>query len=348
MERAAAPCPRVTNSIVRMHFRVCLETERFVKIAPMRSFPLVIVAGLLCWLAPPSASAQKLECSPCDHAFGKVKIGTSTSFSIKLTNTGYKKVYVLSKSISGHAFSFGSFPLPVTILPGASVHLAVIFKPTAKGWTDATLKIGSNALNSPLDMHVAGTSVYSTGPQLAVTPATLNFGNVTLGLSAKLPVTLTASNYAVTISSDGSTSSEFTLLGLTLPVTIPAGKSILVTVRFKPNASGTASGKAGFISNAVNSPTVEQLTGTGIAPGSHHVDLSWNPGDAHAVGYNVYRGTVHGGPYHRINTALDASTNYTDSTVVAGATYYYVATEVNGKGQESAHSQEVRAIIPTP
>jgi hypothetical protein len=45
-----------------------------------------------------------------------------------------------------------------------------------------------------------GTGV--TGPQLGVTPATLNFGNVTLGSSASLPATLTASNYAVTISSD--------------------------------------------------------------------------------------------------------------------------------------------------
>src|SRR6266478_6300597 len=316
--------------------------------ARMRSLPLVLVAWLLCWLAPVSAWAQQLECNPCNHGFGNVRVGTSTSFSFKLTNTGYKKVYVLSKSIQGHAFSFGYFPVPVTILPGASVHLPVIFKPAAKGWTDATLTIGSSALNSPLHMHVAGTGVYSTGAQLVVTPATLNFGNVALGLSAKLPATLTASNYAVTISSDGSTSSEFTLLGLTLPVTIPAGKSILVTVRFKPNASGTASGKAGFISNAVNSPTVEQLTGTGVAPGSHHVDLSWNPGDAHAVGYNIYRGTVHGGPYHQINTALHASTSYTDSTVVAGSTYYYVVTEVNGQGRESPYSTEVRAIIPIP
>ena len=317
--------------------------------ARMRSLPLVLAAWLLCWLAPVSAWAQQLQCNPCNHAFGNVRVGTSTSFSFKLTNTGYKKVYVLSKSIQGHAFSFGHFPVPVTILPGASVKLPVIFKPTAKGWTHAVLTIGSNALNSPLRMYASGTGVNGvTGPQLVVTPATLNFGNVTLGLSAKLSATLTASNYAVTISSDGSTSSEFTMLGLSLPVTIPAGKSILVTVRFTPNASGTASGKAGFISNAVNSPTVEQLTGTGIAPGSHQTDLSWNPGDAHAVGYNIYRGTVHGGPYHQINTALHASTSYTDSTVVAGSTYYYVVTEVNGQGRESPYSTEVRAIIPIP
>ena len=184
--------------------------------------------------------------------------------------------------------------------------------------------------------------------QLGVAPATLSFGNVTVGLSASLPATLTASNGSVTISSDQSTSSEFTLLGLTPPVTIPAGQSILVTVQFKPNASGTASGKVGFISDAVNSPTVEQLSGTGVAQVSNSVGLSWHPGDGNAVGYNVYRGTVSGGPYQEINTVLDASTNYTDNTVVSGSTYYYVSTEVNAAGQESAYSNAVKAVIPSP
>ena len=184
--------------------------------------------------------------------------------------------------------------------------------------------------------------------QLAVSPTTLSFGNVAVGLSATLPATLTAPNGSVTISSDQSTSSEFTLLGLTLPVTIPAGQSILVTVQFNPNASGTASGKAGFISDAVNSPTVEQLSGTGVAQVSHNVDLSWIPGAGTAVGYNLYRGTVSGGPYTQINTVLDASTNYTDNTVASGATYYYVSTEVNAAGQESAYSNAAQAVIPSP
>jgi hypothetical protein len=276
-----------------------------------------------------------------------VQVGNSSSYSIKLKNTGNKTLAVLSKSKQGSAFSFGHFPLPVKIQPGASIQLPVIFTPTAKGWTDGSLTLASNALNSPLNVHVAGTGV-SSGPELGVTPATLNFGNVTVGSGASLQATLTASNAAVTISSDGSTSSEFAILGLSLPVTIPVGQSIPVTIQFTPNASGTASAKAGFISNAANSPTVEQLTGTGGAKGSHDVDLSWDSGDGNAVGYNVYRGTAKAGPFQEINTALDASTNYTDSTVVSGATYYYVTTEVNAQGLESAHSNEVQAVIPNP
>lgn len=314
----------------------------------MRSFPLIIVvvAGLLFWLAPASAWAQRLRCDPCTHDFGKVPVGHSRSYSIELTNTGDRMLRITSKSEKGSGFSFGDFPVPTLIKPRESLKLPVIFRPTADRDTRGILTLASNDPNSPLEMHVVGIGGADANPQLGVSPATLSFGNVTVGSSASLQATLTASNAAVTITSDGSSSSEFAILGLKLPVTLPAGKSLAVTIQFTPNASGTADGKAGFISDAKTSPTVEQLTGAGVAKTSHNVGLTWDPGDGDAVGYNVFRGTAEAGPFEEINTALDSSTNYTDYTVVAGDTYYYVATEVNAKGEESAYSNVAQAVIP--
>ena len=246
-------------------------------------------------------------------------------------------------------FWFGTFTLPIEVQPGASLALPVVFKPTAAGYSTGVMTFKSTAAASPLSVDLNGTGVAKNGavPVLGVTPATLNFGNVTVGSSASLPATLTASNAAVTISSDASTSSEFVLSGLTLPATIAAGKSVPVTIKFTPNASGAASGQAGFTSNATGSPTVAQLTGTGVAQSSsHYVSLSWNASGGKAVGYNVFRGTSSGGPYEMINTALEASTTYTDNTVVAGTTYYYVASAVNAEGEESAYSNVVKAVIP--
>ena len=91
---------------------------------------------------------------------------------------------------------------------------------------------------------------------------------------------------------------------------------------------------------------MEQLTGTGVAPLAHSASLTWQEGDSSVVGYDIYRSKTHGGPYQKINTALEASTNYTDSTVVAGTTYYYVTTAVDGAGRQSAHSNETKAVIP--
>ena len=313
----------------------------------MRSFPLVIVAGLFLGLAP-AAWAQHIHCNPCGHPFGRVQIGSSLSFSFQLINTGSKTLRISSKSMQGSAFSFGAFATPVKIQPGASVQLPVIFAPTAKGYTAGKVTLPSNDPQSPLTVNLKGIGTSVSGSGLAVTPATLNFGNVNVGSSATLQATLTASNGAVTISSDQSDSSEFAIQGITLPATIQSGQSLTFAIQFTPNASGGASGKAGFISNALNSPAIEQLSGTGVAAGSHSVDLTWNPGDGNAVGYNVYRGTVSGGPYQAINMALDASTNYIDNAVTSGTTYYYVTTEVNQQGQESGYSNMAKAVIPSP
>jgi Abnormal spindle-like microcephaly-assoc'd, ASPM-SPD-2-Hydin len=314
----------------------------------MRSSPLITVACLFFCVASTAAWAQQIQCSPCSHGFGKVQIGTSATFSIQLTNKGHATLRISAKSIQGKAFSFGSFPLPMKIAPGASVLLPITFTPTARGYTDGTVSLTNNSPNSPLNMHVGGSGLYPSDTLLNISPTTLNFGNVTVGANASLPATLTASNGSVTISSDQSNSSEFAILGLTLPVTLASGQSVSVTIQFTPNASGQATAKAGFTSNAIDSPTVEQLTGMGVAKQSHYVSLSWDSGDGNAVGYNVYRGTTQGGPYQEINTALDSSTNYTDYTVVAGATYYYVATEVNAQGQESGYSNIGMAKIPSP
>jgi fibronectin type 3 domain-containing protein len=66
------------------------------------------------------------------------------------------------------------------------------------------------------------------------------------------------------------------------------------------------------------------------------------------VGYNVFRGSASGGPYSKINSALEASTAYTDNAVAAGQTYYYVTTAVDGSGSESGYSNQALAVIPTP
>jgi hypothetical protein len=82
--------------------------------------------------------------------------------------------------------------------------------------------------------------------------------------------------------------------------------------------------------------------------GQHAVELSWNAStSADIVGYNVYRGQVVNGPYSKINTGgLVASTLYSDASIANGMTYYYVATVVDSRGHESAHSNQAQAAIP--
>jgi fibronectin type 3 domain-containing protein len=64
------------------------------------------------------------------------------------------------------------------------------------------------------------------------------------------------------------------------------------------------------------------------------------------VGYNIYRAayTTSCGSYSQINTALNTSTLYTDSTVANGASYCYASTAVNTSDQESSYSNIVSNV----
>ncbi len=57
------------------------------------------------------------------------------------------------------------------------------------------------------------------------------------------------------------------------------------------------------------------------------------------AGYNVYRSTVSGGPYTKINAALLTTTTYDDAPSGTGP-WYYVVTAVDTSNNESPHSTE--------
>ncbi len=97
----------------------------------------------------------------------------------------------------------------------------------------------------------------------------------------------------------------------------------------------------------VGSATVEGVNFTAAAAQSHSVVLSWDASTSPISGYNVYRSTVSGGQYVRINsTLISGGLMYTDADVQGGTTYYYVSTAVDSTGTESTYSNEALATIP--
>ena len=80
---------------------------------------------------------------------------------------------------------------------------------------------------------------------------------------------------------------------------------------------------------------------------AHAVTLNWNASASSGVaGYNVYRGTVSGGPYARMNSSAVTITSYNDDAVQSGQTYFYVVTSISLNDVESSFSNEVMAPIP--
>jgi hypothetical protein len=278
--------------------------------------------------------------------FGNVQVGSNQTLSESLTNSGGSSV-TITQATASTGFSVSNLTLPLTLTPGQSFTFGVVFAPTTSGSVVGTISVASNASNPQLQIALAGTGNAAAG-QLGVNPGALNFGSVVVGQSHSMTATLTATGSSVVVSSASAGSSEFAVGGPSLPLTIPPGQSASFSVTFTPQSSGTASAGASFVSNATNSTMKVSLTGSGTPPPQHSVNLSWNPSTSGAVGYNVYRGNVSGGPYTEINPTLDPNTTYTDSTVVGGQTYYYVSTAVDSAGVESGFSNQVKATIPTP
>ncbi|MGA9393151.1 MAG: choice-of-anchor D domain-containing protein [Candidatus Sulfotelmatobacter sp.] len=210
-----------------------------------------------------------------------------------------------------------------------------------------TLGIASNASDPMLSVSLAGTGVLPG--TLAVSPTAVNFGSAEVGTTVTQTGTLSAGNAAITVSSAGVSGSQFSLSGISLPVTIAAGSSKSFQLAYAPTTAGTASANVTFLSNASNSSATLPLTGTATAAPPPSVTLSWNASTSSGVdGYNLYRGTVSGGPYTRLNSTLNTTMSATDNTVAAGQTYYYVTTAVNAAGTESAYSNQVQAVVPSP
>lgn len=286
--------------------------------------------------------------APSSMNLGSVAIGASQSQALTLSNTGGSSLAISSASLTGAGFSMSSLVLPYSLAAGQSVALSITFSPTAAGSANGTLALTSNASDPSIAVTLGGSGASpATTGKLAVTPASMSFGNVDVGSTQAQSGSITASGGSVTLSSSSSSNSQFTLSGLTLPATIAAGQSIPFTLTFAPTAPGAAAATISFFGGTSIS-AAESVSGNG-ATIQHIVALSWNPSNSTSVsGYNVYRSTAAAGPYARVNPSLNSALSFSDSTVQSGQTYYYVTTAVDATGAESSYSNQVQAVVPMP
>ena len=183
----------------------------------------------------------------------------------------------------------------------------------------------------------------------ALTPSTtsLTFGNVIVSNNSVLGVNFTnSSSVNITVSSVTISGGGFGASGISNGQIITPGQVVTLNVTFAPAATGSVTGTVTVASNASNSPTSISLSGSGLL--AHSATLNWTASTSTVIGYNIYRGTVSGGPYALVNASPVAGIQYVDSNVAAGQTYYYVATAVASGNVESTYSNQVTAAIPIP
>ena len=288
----------------------------------------------------------QISVAPASINFSNVPMGVTNTQSLVIKNSGTANLNVTQASLAGTVFSLSGPALPLSLSPGGSSTFSVAFKPASASSFYANLTLVNNTPNSPLVVPLAGT-VVSSVLQLTAAPTSLSFGSLTTGTSATQSVTLAnTGNSSVSITNISVSGAGFSATGFTVPITLGAGQSTSFSTIFDPTTTGSLPGSVTVSSNAANSPLVISLSGTGTAPVSHSVNLSWTASSSSFAGFNVYRGSVSGGPYTKVNSALIPIASYSDTSVASGQSYYYVATEVDTAGTESAYSSQVSATIP--
>jgi hypothetical protein len=298
-----------------------------------------------------TAATPAVSFSPTSLAFASQTVATtSTAQTVTLKNTG-----TASLSISGIAAS-GNFAettaCPSSLPAGASCAISVTFTPTAAGTLTGSLTFTDNAAASPQQVGLSGTGAAAATPAVSLSPTSLTFASQTVGTtSAAQTVTLTNSG-AGALSISGIAASGNFAETTACPSSLPAGASCTISVTFTPTAAGALTGSLTFTDNAAASPQKVSLSGTAVAAAAApvagpSVQLSWSESSTGVAGYNVYRSLYWGTAYTLVNSSPVPTQAYTDSTVSAGQTYFYVFTSVSSSGVESAYSAQVTAAVPT-
>ncbi len=295
-----------------------------------------------------AAPAPSIQVSSTSINFVNGVVGSTSSQVLIITNTGTATLSITQVNQSGSgSFSVSGFSLPLSVNAGQQTTIMVAFLPTSVVPASGNISIVSNAPTSPTSVGLSGTAIAAT-LTLSISPTSLSFGNVTTGTaSGTQNVTITnTGNANVTISQITASGAGYSVTGGSTPVTLSPSQSTTLVAQFSPTVAGSVSGSISILSNANGSPASVTLSGTGVALVQHSVALTWNASTSTVSGYNVYRSTVSGSSYTKINSTLVAGLSYSDATVQNSTTYYYVTTSVDSNGLESSYSNQASAPIP--
>jgi len=215
----------------------------------------------LCSLAA-QAGTPAVTFSPTSLTFGTQLRGTtSPSQNLTLTNTGTTSLTI--SGIRASAYYSETNNCPASLAAGASCTISVAFSPAANGTVTGTIAVADNAAGTPQEVTLTGTCTVAS-----LTPASLSFGNQTVGTTSPAQV-LTVSNVgantirvsAITI--QGANPSGFSQTNNCGSISV--GGSCTINVSFTPAATGVFNGTVSVTFASSVSPVPATLTGTGTS-----------------------------------------------------------------------------------
>ena len=106
---------------------------------------------------PPGGGSGQLTLNPASLDFGDVAVGSSSTQTVTLTNSGDASVTISQADLTGTGFSVNSILL--TLAAGQTTTFDVTFAPATSGSASGSLSLISDAANSPTTLSLAGNGV---------------------------------------------------------------------------------------------------------------------------------------------------------------------------------------------
>ena len=218
--------------------------------------PSLISHTALLWY--PNAPTVSLSSTTLDFGYHQVGSG-SLPQKVTLTNGGLVPLQINSITTDNPDYT-QSNSCGTTVPPGKSCTIQVKFKPSQPTVETATLTISDNAANSPQTVALSGIGAIAP---VVVFPIQMNFGSVTVGSSATLPVTLAnASNQPMTIQQIAVSPAVFTQTN-NCGTALSAGASCTIQVTFTPTQKGSVKGAVSMGLNGKPVSAKVKMIGTG-------------------------------------------------------------------------------------
>ncbi|RKY97732.1 MAG: hypothetical protein DRQ13_04355, partial [Ignavibacteriae bacterium] len=212
--------------------------------------------------------------------FPNTTVGTDTSETIQIFNTGSATLTVDSVKVNGAAFSVDPLSLPLQITPGNSENVTANFTPVDYEFYQGSLSIYSDDPVSPeVNVDFFGQGVLD-GAVLALTDAQHNFGNIWVGEDA---VTLweteiiNMGDQPLEISDMQFILPEFYFDAPDIPFQISSTDTLTFTIFFYPTLEGTYIDTLKITSNDNTNPVANvAVEGTGTFSEYNYGYAFWN------------------------------------------------------------------------
>ncbi len=192
-----------------------------------------------------------------DVNFGNVPVGQSEQVTLTLTNTGNSTLTITSIDLPpGFSGSFSG-----SLNPGDTADITITFAPTDTNSFSGVITVNSDA-TGPNTVNVSGTGIPATQViTIGGSGGDLNFGDVTVGTSAQLPLIITNTGNSDLTITNVEVPNGFTV-DITNAVLVP-GAGTNFTITFTPTNAADYSGPITIDSDATGGTNSVNASGTG-------------------------------------------------------------------------------------